>query len=466
MKYLILCLLLLAYPASAYLQIAQGDRIYMNETLDIRQAVSYPKYQIVWCAPNNFDCDPPDQLIDTETGSLKKYWIDPKVFHYGTYYRWDGKWHRAENSVAFTILPGKRPKNVTSNQTPVPAEIIKPIEGPYHYLIARGDSPTVYSTLLNQNVPCHLWIFSNTMDTYNLPMSSENSTYSYQLNESQTFDMNVGDYSGYIQCDGNNGWQDIYLDNDTLDTPYDDRKVPDVSLGNPSMVKKQLDDLSLIIPRYDDDLIPIIVTVTDPTITVTDVQQDEKRLYISGTTSWGNNSPITLKLDPDNYKLSADIALHTWQTFTTGSIDAPRTFTTALPFDRNQLFIGVHEIVSTVDKKGSTATSSFTFHVSDVYIMPTPTPEPKRMIYGKDWEEIPVMIAPTTEPTVNETEILEVIITPIETENVTINQTPTPRYTITQASVPTANETIPTVPINPMMGIAAIATAIVVWGRP
>ena len=76
MKYLILFAVLLACPASAYLQIAQGDKVYMNETLDISQAVSYPSYQIVWCAPNNGDCDPPDQIIDTENGTLKKYWLN------------------------------------------------------------------------------------------------------------------------------------------------------------------------------------------------------------------------------------------------------------------------------------------------------------------------------------------------------------------------------------------------------
>ncbi len=451
---------------SAYLQVAQGDPVYMNETLDISLAVSYPKYQIAWCSANNYDCDPPDQVIDASENPLEKYWLDPSIFKYGTYYRWDGEWHPAENAIAFTILPGERPIkkiNQTVNKTEVPNQI-KEREGPYNYLIARGDSPTIY-TVLNRSDSCQLWIFSNTMDTYDMALSYSNDTYSRKLTEGETMAMEAGEYGGYIQCNGNNGWQDIMLMAGELDTPYDDRLVQDVPIisWNLLNVKRQFDQLALNIPRFDDKLIPIKIAVVEPTITITNVEQDEDKLYLMGSTSWSNETPITVKLDPDNYKLDRDIKLHTWQTFATGTIDAPRTFATALPLDKKELSIGWHEIEMSNPTKINMAVSSYRFYKSDVYIMPTPTPEVKMMIYGKDFEEIPVKIEPTPEPTVNIT--TEEAANVSTTRNITINITTnaTLAHTVEPTTIPTANETIPTIPMPTMLSIAALLISFFVW---
>ena len=380
----ILSLLLLVSPVSASIQVAQGDVVYMNETVDISLAVAYPDFQVAWCEARNYDCDPPDQVIDI-TGNMHNYWLNPEKFRYGTYYRWDGEWHRAENAVAFKILPGTRPVkkiNQTINKTEV--QIVQH-EGPYEYLIARGDTPTVY-TVLNRSDSCQLWVFSDSMNTYDLSLEYSNDTYSRTFAKSETLGMSVGEYDGYIQCNGNNGLQDIFLLNGELDTPYDDRIVPDVPIiaWNLLNVKRQFDQLASDIPRFDDKLIPIRISVVDPTITITSVEQDEKKLYIMGSTSWSNGTTITLRLDPDNYVLQKEIALHTWTTFTNGPIDAPRTFATALSLDKEELFVGMHEITSTVESKGDIAVSSYNFRISDVMVMPTPTPEPKRMIYGKE----------------------------------------------------------------------------------
>jgi hypothetical protein len=457
MRLLILSLLLLASPVSAYIQVAQGDLVYMNETLDISLAVAYPDFQVAWCDPKNYDCDPPDQVIDI-TGNMHKYWLDPSVWKYGTYYRWDGEWHRAENSVAFKILPGTRPTkkiNQTVNKTEV--QIVQH-EGPYEYLIARGDTPTVY-TVLNRSDSCQLWIFSDSTNTYDLALTSSNDTYSRTFAKSDTLSMSVGEYDGYIQCNGNNGFQDIFYINNELDTPYDDKIVPDVPVisWNLLNVKRQFDQLASDIPRFDDKLIPIKVRVVEPTTTIINVEQDEHKLYITGSTSWSNDTPITLRLDPDNYVLPKDIALHTWTTFANGPIDAPRTFVTALDLDKEQLFVGVHEIASTVESKGDIAMSSFTFRISDVMVMPTPTPVAKRMIYGKDWEEIPVKVTPTPEPIVTETTVEVTMVIP--TVNVTVNATP--NATVKATAVPTANQTIPTIPVGIEIVLVAVSTAVV-----
>jgi hypothetical protein len=202
--------------------------------------------------------------------------------------------------------------------------------------------------------------------------------------------------------------------------------------------------------------------VVEPTTTITSVEQDDEKLYIMGTTTWGNNSPITLRLDPDNYKLSRDIALHTWTTFTIGSIDAPRTFATAFPLDKEELFIGMHEIRTNVETKRNTAYSSFEFLVSDVMVMPTPTPVAKRMIYGKDWEEIPVKVTPTPTPIVTETPEQTVVSTPTVNETVNVTQTLTLHPTSTKPTVaPTANQTIPTIPVSVVAVLSSVAISII-----
>ena len=461
-RYLILFLVLVC-PASATIQVAQGDLVYMGETLDISLAVAYPDFQVAWCEERNYDCDPPDQVIDI-VGNMHNYTIDSK-FKYGQYYRWDGEWHRAENSLAFKVIPGTRPKNKinqTINQTPV--QIVQH-EGPYEYLIARGDSPTVY-TVLNRSDSCQLWIFSDTTNSYDLALIRDRDTYSRKLSEEDTLSMGIGEYDGYIQCNGNSGFQDIFFVNGELDTPYDDKMVPDVPIisWNLLNVKRQFDQLASDIPRFDDKLIPIKVLVVEPTTTITSVEQDEEKLYIMGTTTWGNNSPITLRLDPDNYKLSRDIALHTWTTFTIGSIDAPRTFATAFPLDKEELFIGMHEIRSNVETKRNTAYSSFEFLVSDVMVMPTPTPVAKRMIYGKDWEEIPVKVTPTPTIEIVVTETPEVTVgsTPTVNETVNVTQMATLHPTVTKpTAAPTANQTIPTIPVSIGVVLSSVTIAIV-----
>jgi len=456
MKY-VLALLLLIAPASAYIQIGQGDQVYMNETVDISQAVSWPAFQICWCSQRNYDCDPPDQVIDIE-GNMYDYYINPQVFKYGTYYRWDGEWHRGENSVAFTVLPGKRvsavptsnPAIVDSEDTPIPAAK----EGPYNYIIARGDSPLLYTTILPEAnaepSPAHLWLFSNTLQTMNLPMERNGNTYSYKMTKELTANMAEGTYTGYIQLNGLNRVQDIFLDGTVLDTPYDDTVVPDVNIlqWNLRSVKEDFDTLRTKCNLFDDELIPVSIEVAPMSITITNVEQTEDKLYISGETTLDNETVFTLQLDPDNYKLRSDILLHTWQSYATGGIDARREFSTAVDIDAKELYIGAHEIIMSVNKDGYTTETSYDFKVTDVYVMPTPTPELKRFVVGGDYEGINYRAMPTIEPTpviepTFDESVLNVVITPTPMPTTII--TPTPAI-VTQP--PVAKDTIPTIPLD------------------
>jgi len=454
-------------PVQSAPLVKQGDIIYMEETLDLSLAASWPDFTLAWCS-GTYTCDNPDVTIDLSKGDMENYYIDPEAFQYGTWYRWDGSWHRGENAVAFKINPGKRPKavpTIAANETEPDSVAIRDPEGPFYYLIARGDGP-LFSVRLDRAEPCHLWVFSGSDSTYNIPLEASAGTNTHQFTSAETAGIQVGSYQGYIQCDGNNGWQDIFYENSILDTPYDNRLVKDVVLSpalKPSTVKELFDGLTQAVPKFDDTLYPIEFAVTIPSSTISEVTQDENTLFIEGTTSWADGTVITIRLDPDNYALAKDIASHTWKVTASGSISAHRTFTMPVPLNKNELSIGPHQIVASVAKNGYTSDSSYEFKVTDLYVMPTPTPEAKRAIFGKDYEGIPVKVAqtPTPEPAVEITEEItpEPVPDPID---VVITPTDTP---IPATPEPTPQETIPTIPVSPLIPFSAVCLIILVRGR-
>jgi hypothetical protein len=195
--------------------------------------------------------------------------------------------------------------------------------------------------------------------------------------------------------------------------------------------------------------------------TIKDTTQDEEKLYISGTTSWSDGTHITLKLDPDNYVLPADIKAHTWNIMASGPVDTYREFAIDVPLDKTQLSVGPHQIIATVDKNGYTSESYFDFMISDIYVMPTPTPRVQRMIYGKEYENIPVKVEPIAEPTVTETEEI-VVVTPNVTAAISVPiPTATAKPTSNLTTVPTANQTIPTIPVSAGTIVAAVGLGLV-----
>lgn len=470
------CIVLLAIlsPASASIDLVnQGDVIYMNETYDLSLAVSWPDFTVAWCKSGS-SCVPPSQTV-TLDGNIEKYYIDPAVFNYGTYYRWDGEWHSAEYSVAFVINPGTKPAVTPTRYIPddddynaydalptprIPGRTF--IDGPYTYLIARGDNPLL-STRINKTDKGHLWIFWSTLKGFNLPLEYSDWTYSYQTSVRETLDIQPGTYPGYIQLNGANGLQDIFTDKEYLDTPYDDNIYPDVPImtWNMGNAKTQFDTLRTSMAFYDDDTIPISVTVAEPVVTITDVMQDESKLYISGTTTWGNGTEITLQLDPDNYVLDSEKRQHTWKTYATGDIDKRRTFSTALNLNKEELYLGAHDIVMSVDNGIGTSVSTYTFKVTDVYIMPTPTPERVRTLTDANYQPIGTLIQPTPEPT----QIKPVATIAPPPPATTTQPTPTPVPTPVQTTVVAAKETLNTIPVNPVVGIAAIGLCIVIMRR-
>ena len=389
-------------PAAA-IEIGQGDVAYMGEMVDISLAVSWPDFAVAWCTGGYYGCQPPTQIIQI-TGNMHKYYLDPAVWHYGTYYRWDGEWRRGENSVAFTINPGVRPripitKNTTVNTT-VKTELSaskRTSDEIRQFIIAKGDDVKI-TTYYNQqyNDTGSLWVFSSLDMIKDLKLNRTDSDYSYQLSSADTGNMEIGKYTGYLHFSGRNHLQDVYYNSEeeALDTPYDDKFVPDVSLRNyiPERVKEKFEVMVRTGTYSDDILVPITMEIVEPSIRITEVLQGEGKMWIGGETTWSEGTPMSLKLDADNYALSEDIAAHSWQTLVTGNLTKIRTFSMTTPLDTDELSIGMHEIKASVNHNYLKNDNYYNFRVSDVYVMPTPTPKIVRVI------SLPTMVTPEPTP--------------------------------------------------------------------
>ena len=448
------------------IEIHQGDLVYLNETVDISLAVSWPDYQLAWCDNENYECSPPDQIIEV-TGNMHKYFINPTVFRYGTYYRWDGQWNRGENAVAFTIVNGTRHDKITHSNSDIDVTAMIPArEGPFSYLIARGDWPMV-STRLNRTDTCYLWAFTNTVDVlgkFMIPVREESgfSSYTYTFSESETMNMTVDSYPAYIVCNGANHIPDIYMDGPLMRSPY--KSVEDITIDswNPYNIKTKYDTMAASEPNglYDDVVYPVELMVSEPYIAITNIErnEDDTKLFISGETSWENQTVLTFKLDPDNYKLAQDIRLHTWTTTASGSLDAPRKFATALSLEKRELSVGMHEIVATVEKNTDVGYSAYSFRVSDISVMPTPTPEIKRVLQMEDRTEMTVRTPVTPSVTPEITKAYTNV-----TGNVTAMPVVTVETTVVPTETPVPTKTTPVVvPVPITVIIAGLIIALMV----
>jgi hypothetical protein len=153
-----------------------------------------------------------------------------------------------------------------------------------------------------------------------------------------------------------------------------------------------------------------------------------------------------------------------------------------IPVNWDEMAIGEHEVYGLIEKNRYKTDTTLLFKVSDIYVMPTPTPARERVVveeYG--WHRIlPNVTTPAPAPlatlqyvnmspeavvttiistATNESYILvsnETIIVP--TAEPTTNQT-----TVVPTPIPTTRDPNITIPLPLWLGIAAVCIAI--WRR-
>lgn len=493
---LILLTAIIIQPADA-IRIEQGDAsnpnaiIYLGETADISLALTWPDFKIAYCNSGYAGCNPPDQII-TVAGFQHSYYIDPAVFHVGQYYRWSGEWNRGENQLAFYVKDGKRPvinetPTLTPTSTPEPG-IDEKGNGPFHYLITRGDSPLLEMHFAKDSAVCsgdgsydgYFWIFGTSSAKLNKKLLKANeSDYSYPMPELDTTSLQTGKYTGYLQFTGKNGLQDVFVSKDDkfLDSPYDDKVVPNVPIDTTLMtetassIKSKFETIVNSAKYSDDILIPITMDVMEPDIVITNIVQDDANLWITGRTTWCSGTEITFYLDPDNYALEQDKRMHTWKTKVGGDIMDYRTFEITIPYDYKELYVGKHTLKMSVDKNGYITDMYHDFGVTGEWVVP-PTPEFQKYLTNMNGTRITmsttiITTGATPVPTFNSSTITNITnITPSETHGV-------PNATKSNLTVRIGNATPTktpkdqniTVPLNIWCGILALVVAWVVVRR-
>lgn len=453
-------------PISAeVIVLSQGSVAYRGETVDLSQVVTWPEFKLAWCKNDGYQCEPPDQVIQI-TGFMYNYYLDPAVWNIGTYYRWSGSWNSAENMMGMIIKPGIRPNktviNKTSNFTVIVEPVLvipKTIYPKDNIVIARGDSGN-FEYLMDISTPGHLWLFGGgeinggTDMKLDIPLNRTNNLYSYEFTSEFTNDLDYGNYSGYLQFDGINGFQDCYYVPDykepfttpypVLESPYKAISTVSINGAVPMQVKERFEKMTNPSTYSDDILIPITMEVRYPEIWIYDYYEMNDKIYVSGTTTLNANATMTAIIDPDHYALTKDINANTYPAIISGNINGIRDFDIVMPVNWDELSIGNHDIKFEAYGFNNSlhVTQNMVLPVSDIWVMPAPTPVRAKVIveeYG--WHQVtPVVTTATATATPTAIE------TPYNAGNITVDgSTPTPVQTVnvtyTKTTVPTPVKT-------------------------
>jgi len=473
----------------------QGDTCYIGDYADLALVASWPDFQLAWCSSGDPGCGSP-YVVDLGNENQHKVYISKERFKTGNYYRWDGHWYSGENSFAMRVLQGPRPANETEvivgNETVKESEITMPatnLPNSTHIVMSRGDTLSYDYAISNTTDGHHafMWMFQSDISGTSkgvlgesMIYRSNDSTYNWGVTSELSEGIVSGKYSGYIQYTGSNNRQDVFYREhhkidpvkieyaDILDTLYDDDIIPDVNIVGltPLLIKERFESLSL--HEYSDDtLIPVTMTVEDPVLLFTDYSTEDNNITVSGKTPMSAGTIVVFKLDPKQYALENDIRAHTWSTETVGSIDEWRTFNITIPINWEEMAVGAnHTVIASVDKNKIHIETSKDFKVSDIWVMPTPTPEREKVIvedYG--WHRVtPTVVVQETTPLLIETPIVVETttssnVTSNATQNVTMTQT-----TSVPTRTPVPRDTNIHVPIPAWIAVLAIAGA-VMWRR-
>jgi hypothetical protein len=496
--FILICIALFCPIVSAYYEVKQGDIVYAGEYVDISRVLSW-RMQFAYWRSGYYGGDYPDKIIEV-TGYMYSYYIDPQKYEPGTYWKWDGKEEGAGNNLAFVVKEGVRPEptpviNNTTNKTPngtiniTPTPTMPELPLGEHVLIARGDDGMINYQLSDSKLingkpqKAYLWLFGSTSKILGSPLesnSSRSNIYKYDFNSTLTQSLTEGKYIGYLQFVGNNNQQDVFYDpiKNTLDSPF--KAIQPVNLDPflPTRILHEFENMSIPSKYCDDYLVPITVDIELPSLTIDDYWEDGDTIMVEGSTNLAEGTDIVAMIDPDNFALPKEIAEHKFSTKATGNYSNIRKYIIPIPLKWDELSIGQHTIRISAQKYKTYLEVFKDFKVSGVWIMPTPTPELRKVLvedYGTHQfpTKTPTLTpVPTQGLTPTPTTVQVIVngtvrnVTPrnltiVRPANWTPNNTtviitppPTPAPTRTPEPVPTDDIVLP---LNPALVVFAIA---------
>lgn len=375
----------------------QGSPVYIGEYCDVSKVVSW-KAQFAYFS-NGYYSDTPTKIVDV-SGFMYHYYIDPKKFVPGLWYKWDNEYESGGYNVAFEVRSGRRPNatvNATDNATvnatkKKPGEQAVVIPKDTDILIARGD----YGILrygLDKNVTggpqqeAYIWLFGTAGTPTKILgeriwYSPEELGYTYEFLPNDTGYFTTGKYTGYYQFVGANKRADVFYDavNNNLDSPY--KNVSPVNLDPfiPDRIKKEFDTLENQSQYSDDILVPINMTVMEPDVVITDYWEDSDDIVIEGTTTMGDGTELIVELNPEHYALTKEIEANRHRINATGSTNNLRKFSVSIPIQWGEMSIGQHKLRVWINTYKVNVSMDKDFEISGIWVMPTPTPEFRKIV--------------------------------------------------------------------------------------
>ena len=459
---LLLCLLAGTVSAVSYRDIVQGDTVTWHENVSLSRVIGWSDTVAWWHTNHTPGISPPDLVLTIDRP--RTVFIDPHGFPQGDYYKWDGKWERAGNNLAFSVAitpraPKATPTPSPSTPTERPLELRMPSLLPAlqdkhiaDILICRGH-PT---SILCRNTSS-LWIFGHTQWAYLTP--SPDGTYTLTSNLTSAFP--PGNYTLIFQDPGKNGVQEVIFNPDKKEVWFNNLRTFDVTKTPiTGWIPAQIQDLVLSsIDKTDDGTTVKILAIQDPTI-------DIKHLYdaganfvaVNGYTNVPDGTPINIEIDPIRVLIDnggSTITTTADQPFSPGSL---RIWQAKVPINWNTTAPGRHFLTAMLPS-GAFQTVSFW-----IYNIPDGQTRPQGFVHylsGNEFEssatvktieivrtvEVPVYIqGPASTP----------ITPPVAGENATL-QPNAAHASESQDSVPLLLILIPLVPLLYLVTVLARA---------
>lgn len=328
--------------------------------------------------------------------------------------------------------------------------------------IARGDEAIIggkWDSLVNYNKLTSFWLFGtySSLDyIYDQPiMVDAENNYHIYLNTAQTSSLKTGKYIGLVQFSGRDGRKVNYdFKTDELISPFRDVDPILVKGYTPGMVYQNLMSL-LSNQTYNDDIYEIYdIRVEDPWINIYQNYDDgniyDPELYVSGETNLGISNTLTITLDAEkqtNNKLMEE-ATRVLRISPYTNPMHPRNIWN-FTFPTTGLYPGKHSLLIKSLKFGIETTTEF--NLQEAWATATPTPPPIRIVGFPTTASTPTPIPPIIAPVVATPTQINVINTPLPTNQSYAVVSGQESWTVSPTPIPTAVPVIATTTAKKLM---------------
>jgi hypothetical protein len=375
-------------PVSAQvIHIGQGDRVYYNDTVDLRGITGWTDTIAWWSVTRDPSTDEPNHKIVIT--KFERFNIT-RDLEAGMWYQWYGKNERSPVMVFYVVPRERSPAEIptpTPTPEPTPTKAVNPQPNPIaDYLVARHDEFYYGCT-----GPCKIWLFGPGQFILGA-----------DANESTAININLGSggYTMIRQYPDANGVFEIYSDGETIFSAWKD--VPDIwADGFAASVI-----LEKVMPYFNDaahfhgyrDIKKVIIENQRADITGIDVISNSS-IFVSGITNLAKGDIVTVIFDENRSWLAEDRAEHTFVANVTGDDPgAYRLWKVAMDVGLQQLESGNH-YVSTYTPDGTKVMAPFYLaeafkpfetpqthfkYINNSPFIPTPTPEIIREVVTRE----------------------------------------------------------------------------------